>query len=425
MRKLFAGVVALALVIGVLVALAPAAAQADLAADDPASDDGVELVLFYGDGCPHCERMLAFLDELTQRQPAVTFVAYEVWNDAANQRLFADTLGPLGETPRAVPTVVIGDTVFVGYSDTIVAAIEANVAAGVAGLTRPEPTGAVVDVPFIGDVEVGDNSLLVATLVIGFVDGVNPCSLWVLSMLLALVLHSGSRTRTLLVGGLFLAVTSALYGLYMLGAYSTLAYAGHLGSIRLGIAIVAGGFGILHLKEHFTTRGPSVTIAAERKPGLFQRMRRLADPDRSVPAVMGGTALLAVGVSLVETPCTAGLPLLWTDLLADRDVTAAAAGLLFALYLAVFLVDELLIFGAAVVTMRATKLQEHHGKALQLVSGLLMVTLAGVMALSPALLESVTGTVAVFAAAAVIGAAVLAGETWWSHHHPGGVTPAS
>ena len=418
MRKLFAGVVALALGFGVLAVLVPGAARGDLATDDPASDDRVELVLFYGDGCPHCERMITFLAELTQRHPALTVAAYEVWNDQANQRLFADTLRPLGEEPRAVPTVVVGDTVYVGHNDTIAVAIEARVAALIDGLAPPEPVGVVVNVPFVGDVEVGDNSLLVATLVIGFVDGVNPCSLWVLSMLLALVLHSGSRSRTLAVGGLFLVVTSALYGLYMLGAYSTLAYASHQSSIRLGVAAVAGAMGIVHLKEHFTSRGPSVTIPAGAKPGLFQRMRRLADPDRSVPAVMGSTALLAVGVSLVETPCTAGLPLLWTDLLADRNVSAATAGFLFAVYLAVFLLDELLMFGAAVVTMRATKLQEQHGKALQLVSGLLMVTLAAVMVFSPALLESVAGTVAVFAAASLVGAGVLTGETWWSHHRP-------
>jgi thiol-disulfide isomerase/thioredoxin len=417
-RKLFAGVVALALVLGVLVALAPAAARGDLAADNSATDDTVELVLFYGDGCPHCEHMIAFLDELTQRQPALTVAAYEVWNDPANQRLFADTLRPFGEEPRAVPTVVVGDTVYVGYNNTIAAAIEARVAAQVDGLVPPDPLGVVVNVPFVGDVDVGDNSLLVATLVIGFVDGVNPCSLWVLSMLLALVLHSGSRRRTLAVGGLFLVVTSALYGLYMVGAYSTLAYAGHQSSIRLGIAAVAGAMGILHLKEHFTSRGPSATIPAGAKPGMFQRMRRLADPDRSVPAVMGSTALLAVGVSLVETPCTAGLPLLWTDLLAARNVSAATAGFLFTVYLSVFLLDELLIFGAAVVTMRAAKLQEQHGRALQLVSGLLMVTLAAVILLSPGLLESVAGTVAVFAAAGLVAAVVLTGETWWSHHHP-------
>jgi hypothetical protein len=35
----------------------------------------------------------------------------------------------------------------------------------------------VVDLPFLGPVDVGDRSLIVATLAIGFIDGINPCSL--------------------------------------------------------------------------------------------------------------------------------------------------------------------------------------------------------------------------------------------------------
>jgi membrane-bound ClpP family serine protease len=58
--------------------------------------------------------------------------------------------------------------------------------------------------------------------------------------------------------------------------------------------------------------------------------------------------------------------------------------------------------------MRAAKLQEHHGRVLQLVSGVLMLSLAGAMLLAPELLESITGTVVVFGVAAVICGLVVA-----------------
>jgi cytochrome c biogenesis protein CcdA/glutaredoxin len=400
-----------------LVALVPVGASA--ASTDPADPVGdpgpIEVIVFHGDGCPHCARMLAFLDDLQERYDDVVVTAYEVWRDTANQVVFRDVLAEYGEEPRAVPTVVVGGEVYVGYSDALADWIEEVVVDLGAGRTPDEAGEFVVDVPLVGEVNVGSKSLVGATVLISFVDGVNPCSLWVLSMLLALVVHSGSRSRVFAVGGLFLLVTSVLYGLYMLGAYSTLSVVGRAGWIRLGVAIVAGTFGLLHLKEHWTPRGPSVTIGAEHKPGIFRRMRRLADADQSLPATLGGTAVLAVGVSLLETPCTAGLPLLWTDLLADRDVPASGAVFLFLLYLLVFLVDELLIFGAAVVTMRATKMQEHHGRALQLVGGTLMLTLAVAMVAAPHLLESVTGTAVVFLAAAAFCAAVLGGEWAWAH----------
>ncbi len=417
-------VVALAAVaVAALVVIVPSARVAETGMpvdDDGAADTTIELVVFHGDGCPHCARMLAFLDELDARYPTLDVVAHEVWHDTANQIVFGDTLAQYGEEPRAVPTVVVGGQVFVGYQAAIADRIESIVhelAAGREPATGPEFS---IDMPFVGTVDVGSRSLVGATLMIAFVDGVNPCSLWVLSMLLALVVHSGSRARVLAVGSLFLLVTSVLYGLYMLGAYTTLSVVGRRAWIRVVVAVVAGLFGVLHLKEFWTTVGPSVAIPADRKPALLRRMRRLADAERSLPATLGGTVVLAVGVSLLETPCTAGLPLLWTDLVAERGVAAAGAAVLFGLYLLVFLIDELLIFGAVVLTMRVTKLQEHHGRLLQLVGGTLMVTLAVAMVAAPQLMDDVVGTAVVFLAAGLVCAVVLVGGRFRERFRPSG-----
>ena len=377
------------------------------------SGDTVELVIFHGDGCPHCAAMLDFLDELRDAYPRLAVTDYEVWNDKDNEQRFIETLAALGTEPDGVPTVVIDGTVIVGHSDAVEARLEGIVADLSAGLTPTDEDEFVVDVPFVGNVDVGSGSMVGATALIAFVDGVNPCSLWVLSMLMALVVHSGSRRRVFAVGGMFLVITSLLYGLYMVGAYSALSVVGQRTWIRLAVALVAGTFGVLHIKEHWTTKGPSVAIGAEHKPGLFRRMRRLADMDRSLPGTLGGTAVLAVGVSLLETPCTAGLPLLWTNLLAERDVPTSGAVLLFLLYLLIFLIDELVIFGAAVLTMRATKMQEHHGQTLQLIGGTLMLTLAVAMVAAPELLESIGGTALVFVTTAVVTGRVLVIEAWW------------
>ena len=390
--------------------LSSASSLASASANDDDSPARVELVLFYGEGCPYCAKERAFLVGLQERQPLLDVIAYEVWHDEENRRLFQQTAAAFGVDARSVPTTFLGETVWIGFDSSVQQQIEEAVAALIAGRAPEVPDRTAVDVPFVGTVDLGDSSLIVATLVIGFVDGVNPCSLWVLSVLLALVLHSGSRTRIVIVGLVFLAVTSALYGLYMVGAYSALDYAGEVSWIRFVVALVAGTFGALHLKEYFTHTGVSLTIADQRKPGLYRQMRALARPERSLPAVLAGTVVLAAGVSLAETPCTAGLPLLWTNLLSARDVTTSGAIVLFALYLAVFLLDELIVFGIAVVTLRATKLQERHGQLLQLASGVLMVSLAVTMLFVPELLETVSGTLLVFGAAAGLVGVVLLGD---------------
>jgi thiol-disulfide isomerase/thioredoxin len=378
-----------------------ATAAAPALAAGASSDDQPHVVLFWAQGCPYCEAELEFLADLADRMPQVRIADFEVRDSEANRAHFTEVLAALGMEPQAVPTTIVGDQVWVGFDERRASEIEAAVAALLAGETVDErPAANFVDLPFVGEVDVGSHSLLIATLAIGFVDGFNPCSLWALSMLLALVLHTGSRRRVLLVGLVFLGVTTAMYGLYMWGLYGVLSYVGFVGWIRVVVALVALAMGIVNVKDYFAFgSGPSLTISSAAKPGLLARMRTIASTDRPLPPLLAGTATLAVGVSLLETPCTAGFPILWTNMLADRGVGVAAALALFGVYMVVFLLDELAIFGGAVVAMRVTKVGEGRGRLLKLVGGSTMIAIAGTLVFAPKTMESMTGVVVVFAVA--------------------------
>lgn len=387
------------------------AGPANAAPDEPSAQ--ATLQIFHGEGCPHCAAELAFLAQLQERYPELVIERYEVWNNARNREVLLRTSERLGFEPVGVPVTVIDGQVWIGFDEATASQIEATVVAALArsdsaveppATAEPEGTPRTrVDVPFLGTVDLESTSLLAATVAIGFVDGVNPCSLWVLSVLLAIVLHSGSRGRVMTVGLLFMAVTAGMYGLYMFGLYRALDYVGSLVWIRLTVAVVALLFGLLQVKDGLAIGvGPSLSISPERRPELYRRMRRLAAADRSIPAVMAGTVVLAVGVSLLETPCTAGLPLLWTNLMAAQDVTTAMVAVLFAAYMLVFLLDELVVFAVAVVALRSTRIQERHGQALKLLAGSVMITLAGTMLVAPRALETLPGTLLVFGIAAVL-----------------------
>lgn len=421
--SLLAALVVLVLVPGVCVA----ASGGETA---PTGDAGeVRLILFHGEGCPHCAAEIAYLsEELVPAYPDLQVLTYEVYGDEANRALMAQAGQAYGFTPGAVPTTIVegptGAQVFVGFGAGSGPAIEAAVAREVAALAdaatgSPEPVApvapvepvdpagsatSVVDVPLLGRVDLAGQSVLLATLVIGFVDGVNPCSLWVLSVLLAIVLHSGSRGRVALVGGVFLAVTAGMYAVYVAGVYSVLSVLDGLVWIRVVVAAVALTFGVLQLRDGLRPdRAPTLSISPERRPGLYQRMRAVGTGERGVVATVAGTVVLAVGVSLLETPCTAGLPLLWANLLSEAGVPTGTAVALFAVYMAVFLLDELLVFAVALVTLRSMKLQQHHGQVLKIMAGSVLVTLAAAMIALPEAMRSVGGTLAVFGVALLLG----------------------
>lgn len=365
------------------------------------------LEVFWAEGCPYCAAERTWLPSLQSRHPTLRIVQYEVSRDAGNRRLLQRRAAEFGVEVRGVPMTFFGTHHWVGFDERVAEAIAATVARTARGTVSSSHRPAVIAVPVLGEVDLGGSSLVVSTVVIGALDGLNPCSLWVLSVLLAMVLHAGSRRRVLAVGATFLAVTAGLYALYVGGLYSVLSYVSHVGWIRIVLALVAAVFGALAVKD-FLASGRAFTLAipARHKPGIYRRARQVAVADRPLAAVLGGTAVMAVGVSLVETPCTAGFPVVWSNLLASQGVEGLGAAGLFSLYMLVFLVDEVAVFAVAVTTMRASKLQERHGRVLKLIGGMVMLTLAGTMLLAPALLESLTGTLAVFTAAALSTAAV-------------------
>ena len=418
--------IVVALWVGLSAWLAPAASAHGAAqAGKP-----VVIYLFWGDGCPHCAAAKPFLEGLAQRYPEVEVREYEVWYVAENRDLFIQMAAAFGFEPTAVPTIFIGDRYWIGYAEPIRAEIEAFVAecrlsgcpdagrrlAGdaaaadeVASSPTTAPAADVLDLPLIGPVDLAAQSLAVSTALIAFVDGFNPCSLWVLSILLSLSLHTGSRRKVFLIGLVFLTVTSLVYALFIAGLFTVFSFVSFLGWVQVVVALIALFFALVNIKDYFWYKeGISFTIADEKKPGIYQRMRRVLDASDSLWGLLSATVVMSAGVSVVEFSCTAGFPVLWTNLLAAQNVPALTFALLLLLYMIIYQIDELGIFLAAVFTFKASKVQEKHGRILKLIGGMLMLTLAAVMLIDPTLMNKLSASLIIFGVALAASLLVLA-----------------
>jgi hypothetical protein len=240
----------------------------------------------------------------------------------------------------------------------------------------------------------------VSTALIAVVDGFNPCSLWALSMLLAITIHTGSRKKVFIIGMVFITVTALIYALFIAGLFSVLKLTGLITWMRVVVFIIAGILGVINIKDYFWFKeGVSLTIVDSKRKGILQRMRKLLDGSQSLGSLIGATILLAAGVSLVEFSCTAGLPVLWTNLLNAQGVATATFVLLLLLYLLIYQADELIIFFVAVSTLKASRLEEKHGRILKLAGGILMLTLAVVMLINPAWMNDLGSSLIVFGVA--------------------------
>ncbi|MBN2176533.1 MAG: hypothetical protein JW722_02625 [Demequinaceae bacterium] len=380
----------------------------------------LDIIVFWGDGCPRCEDERQWLTSVEFQYPDIPIREYEVYYDEYERARFEAYGNEYDFDATNVPVTIIDKRIWIGWTP----AIQEDVATAVELLAEgrtPAPgvygdpkTGtcseddpfcvaddkeATIDVPVFGEVSLGDKSLLVSSLIIGFVDGVNPCSLWVISVLLTIVIRTASRRRVLAIGTTFLTVTAGMYALYIAGIYSALSVIGFVGKVQVFVAIVAGVFGAVSLKDYFAFKtGLSFTIKDSAKPGIYQRVRNAAGHRALIPA-LGATIVLAVAVSIIETPCTGGFPVIWTGMLQAEGVGLAETAVYFLVYMIPFLLDEMIVFGIAVVTMRATKMQEKHGEVLKLVAGVTMLALAGTMVFAPSLMEDPMTALALFAAA--------------------------
>lgn len=405
---------------------APATPSADAAttilAEVAPEDDlePVELIYFRGEGCSNCAGLERWFDEeLFVEFPNIQIIDYEVWNSAENREIFAEYGDRLGFQANSTPTLVLDERVWIGLST----AVQRDLRGAISMASKGEPVppgvygsttsgtcnaetlectsagGTVITMPIFGEIDLDEHSLLFSTLIIGFVDGINPCSLWVITILLTIVIRTGSRGRVIAIGSTFLFVTAAMYALFMAGIYSVLGIMGHLVQIQFAVGIIALVFGLFATKDYFAPkRGPSMSIRQSSKPGLYSRMRDVAGRKALLPA-LGATAVLAILVSFLETPCSAGLPVLWTGMLREAGIGGTTAVLYFIAYMIPFLLDEFLVFAFAVITMRATKMQEKHGQLLKLIAGVTMLMLALVMLLDPTIMEDPIKTLGLFAAA--------------------------
>lgn len=384
----------------------------------------VILYYFWSSSCSHCLAAKPFLEDLVERYPQLTIRDYEL-HDPTNQEAFVkmtDAFSVPG--PHGTPTFFIGDGYIIGYSEDIGVQIEAAVkncaenscadaGAGILDGTgdstfvpeKPpvvsgEGANTAITLPLIGTVNLASQSLFLSTALISFVDGFNPCSLWVLSMLLALTLHTGSRKKVLIIGLIFLTVTAAVYAMFIAGLFTMISVMNFTGWIQIVVALVALFFALVNIKDYFWYKeGISFTISDQHKPGIFQRIRNVMDASQSFWGLAGATVVMAAGVSLVEFSCTAGLPVVWTNLVAAQNVEPLAFVLLLLLYMVIYQLDELVIFGGAVYSLKASRMEEKHGRILKLIGGMLMLTLSIVMLINPAWMSSLSSTLIVFAIA--------------------------
>lgn len=353
----------------------------------------INIDFFYGNGCPICSKEEKFLEEIEKKYD-VKINKYETWYNEENAKLLDETKEKYNTTGRGVPYTVVEDNAFLGFNTTISSQIEDkiksisndnNVNNDDKNDQKEDKT--IYDIPLIGKVDIKKVSVLLVSIVIGIVDGFNPCAMWVLLFLISSLLGMKDRKRMWIIGVTFLLTSALVYMVIMLGWLEIVVNITTSILIRNIIAVIAVIGGLINLRTFIKSKKTSgcTIIDDNKRTKVFEKIKNFTK-EKSLFLALLGVITLAIGVNVVELACSAGLPLVFTQVLAVNNITGVNALMYVLVYIFFFLIDDLLIFIIAMTTLKLTGISNKYAKYSHLVGGILMVLIGLLLLIKPELI---------------------------------------
>lgn len=407
-KRILSGLVAGACFWGIVVA-SPASA----------ASDKVLIEVLERQDCAHCQEELAYLKELQSRRSDIEVRTYDI-DTPAGASLF-DRVSVRAGLPKATPITIVGMSVIQGFDtplttgprieyligqnldrDVSSQGFEAFLAAGDAGMvdeggsggtcvtgevckspTEQEPF--LVNIPLFGAVDIVRWSLPALASVIGFLDGFNPCAMWVLVTFLVMLSQVGSRRRMLQMAGLFLVAEAVMYYAILEVWFGVWDFVGMDRVVTPLVGLVSIGGGTFFLYEWYKSLGTEMAcrvVDMEERSKIVRKIKRFATGRLTAAAALGIIAM-AFSVNVIEFACSIGYPQTFTKIIEMNALGFWHTQWLMAVYILSYMVDDLIVFGLALWGFDKLRLTESFSRWSALIGGVMMLVLGWMLIVHP------------------------------------------
>lgn len=414
--------------------LLPVSAKAD--------EKVINIHLFYGNGCPHCAAEEEFLSDYLKDRTDVKLYKYEIWYDSHNQELLSKVQKEMGTTNKnGVPFTVIGKKTIVGYADGVTDeqikdAINyylnndyRDYAGEITGKVKKtevkedtikdesktedkkenkiekaddttsiqkEKDKALDEVnktlkthPILKKINVKNVSLPIIAILLGLVDGFNPCAMWILIFLITMLFNMKDRKKMWILGLTFILTSGIVYLMFMLAWLNLATFISKIAFIRLLIAVIALVVGLINVYKYIDSlkkkdEGCDVVDKKDRKK-IMEKIISITHEKKFIIALLG-IMVLAASVNIIELMCSIGIPLLFTQILAMNNLSTFSYMIYMFIYIFFFLIDDIVIFVISMVTLKVTGLSTKYTKYSHLVGGIIMLIIGLLLIIKPELL---------------------------------------
>ena len=370
-----------------------------------AEENEIRLYLFHSSSCPHCKAEKEFLDSIKDDYPSLKVIEYEVSGNAMNYNFYNKVLKKTGINATGVPFTLIGTDYYVGFDEnigtdkeikkSIEKFLKGDYVDVIAKIKNDEDISDIKynvdsssekEIPILGKIDSKSVSLPILSIVMGALDGFNPCAMWVLLFLITMLFNMKDKKKMWILGLAFLGTSALVYLLIMLAWLKVAISFTTVKWIRVLIALVALCGGIVNLNSYRKsiqnkTDGCEVVDDKKRKK-TFKKIKDIVNEKKFILSLIG-VVTLAVSVNFIELACSAGLPLIFTQVLALNNLSTLEYSIYMFLYILFFLLDDIVIFVIAMLTLNVKGISSKYGKYSHLVGGIIMVLIAVLMLFKP------------------------------------------
>lgn len=348
---------------------------------DIKNDDKVNIYLFYSKICPHCQKEEKYFETLKEKyQDKIHIYTYEVTENKTNNEIMKSLKKELKENNQGVPFTIIGSKTFLGYDESFNERIENTIDSY---LNENTTTDNIYTIPILGKVEAKNASIILIAIILGFIDGFNPCAMWILLLLINMCISIKDKKKMLIVCLTFIITSGIIYFLSMLGIgfildLTTIAY------IRNIIAILAIVLGIYNLYTYIKTRKETGchVVKKEKRKTIITKINNILN-NKNTLLMFGGTIILATSVNLIEMACSLGFPTIFLEILSINNIHGFLKITYLLIYILFYLIDDIVVLFLSIKAFEAKGISTKYNKYVHLIGGIIMVLMGILLIFKP------------------------------------------
>lgn len=345
--------------------------------------ENINIYLFYSKTCKHCHEEEEYLNELKEKyQDKINIYKYEVTENIQNKKIMQELKNTFDIANNGVPFTVIGENYILGFNETykeeFITIINKYLSDNTDN-TNKNKTTENYNIPIIGKT----NSVILIAIILGFIDGFNPCAMWILLLLINMCISIKDKKKMITVCLTFIITSGLIYFLSMIGLgliidLTTITY---IRNVIAVLAIILGIYNLLTFIKERKKTGCHI-VKNEKRKNIISKINNILKHN-NILLLIGGAFLLATSVNIIEMACSLGFPTIFLEILTINKIKGLLKILYLLIYIFFYLIDDLIVFIISIKAFSAKGISTKYNKYVHLIGGIIMIILGLLLILKP------------------------------------------